>query len=211
MGMAEAQLARGDEGFRTGMTPAALGVATGVGVVAVGLMVAKRAAAPVSRTGERTALQAYLLDHMAGADAALHVVARLRRSHREGQDAGLFTRLVDEFTGERAILADLLRCLGARPHSFKRLAAHAGGRLATMVAHGDESDLTLFRTVEALCVGVQGKRCLWRSLQALSPAVSNVTLQQLRALESQALDQWDQLDDYRRSLAARTFGARLPA
>jgi hypothetical protein len=47
------------------------------------------------------------------------------------------------------------------------MAGRATGNALRVVAGGTPGDLSLFRTLETLAMGVQGKRCLWRAAQAL--------------------------------------------
>jgi len=66
-------------------------------------------------------------------------------------------------------------------------------------------DLSLLRTLEALAVGVQGKRCLWRALQDLRSLPSTVGGMTFVALEAKAVRQWEAIEDA--LLTSRTFSA----
>ena len=68
----------------------------------------------------------------------------------------------------------------------------------------------MLRTLEALSVGVQGKRCMWRALQNLHPVPSTVHNIDFGELEAKALRQWDAIEECRRGLVARTFVAAGP-
>jgi hypothetical protein len=74
----------------------------------------------------------------------------------------------------------------------------------SVAAGGDPGDLSLLRTLEALAVGVQGKRCLWRSLQSL-PTMPPVQGINFVDLEAKAVGQWEAIEERRRAVAARTF------
>ena len=117
---------------------------------------------------KRQALIAYLRDHLSGADMAIRVVHRLGSTHRGTEDGTLFRRLSKELEEDRSIVKSLLKRLGASRRSIKRVASYASGIALSVTAGGPPGHLSLLRTLEALSIGVQGKRCLWRALQNLS-------------------------------------------
>jgi hypothetical protein len=75
------------------------------------------------------------------------------------------------------------------------------------VAGGAPGDLSLFRTLEALAIGVQGKRCLWRAAQALVGLPHPPGHRSFVELEADAVHQWETIEQHRRSLVAATFSA----
>jgi hypothetical protein len=152
----------------------------------------------------RAALKAYLRDHLAGADAAITVLSRLRGSYDGRREGRLFDALYDEFVDERAVVKALLLDLGASTASLKRLAMRAAGTALSMVSGGDRGDIALFRTLEALAIGVQGKRCMWRAAQEIQPPLRSPG-RGFAELEARALDQWEAIDYCRRSLVTQTL------
>ena len=183
------------------------------GVVAVAAAAVTYMARPARRAsvadGTDQSLPAYLRDHLSGADAAIQVVRRLAATGGGTPDGHLFRELLEEFEQDRATVLSLLTRLGASPLSPKRAAGSAWGMLASLVAGGAPGDLSLFRTLEALAVGIQGKRCMWRALQALSATVPS-DRETFERLESRALRQWERVEQRRRALAATTFPKPIP-
>lgn len=179
-----------------------------VGVAAVATVLtayAKRSSRPESVADrKRDALVAYLRDHLSGSDTALQVVRRLASTHGSGRDGSVFWQLVDEFQDERATVRALLDRLGASASSPKRAASYLSGAVLSSVAGGTGGDLSLLRSLEGLAVGIQGKRCLWRSLQTLGEraALEHVNYAEL---ESRAVRQWEFVDERRRAAAAAAF------
>jgi hypothetical protein len=153
----------------------------------------------------RDALVTYLLDHLSGSDTAIQTVERLRRTHAGTAAGRLFGSLFAEFQRERDVVRAMLRELGASSYAVKRAATLLGGRLLAQTANGQQGDLALFRTLEALAVGVQGKRCLWRAAQELKPGLHAATHGRLRELEQTAVRQWEAIEQQRRALAPQTF------
>jgi len=152
----------------------------------------------------RRSLAAYLRDHLSGADAAIHVVRRLASIHEHSQDGPLFRRLAEEFEQDRATVRFLLRQLGVFTQSPKRAAGRASAFVLGLAAGGRPGQLSLLRTFEALAIGIQGKRCMWRALQVLETPLSPTGIN-ARDLESKALRQWEAVEERRRELAATTF------
>ena len=68
-------------------------------------------------------------------------------------------------------------------------------------------DLSLFRTLEALAIGVQGKRCLWRAAQALAGLAHPPGHRSFVELEADAVHQWETIARHRRSVVPGTFSA----
>ncbi len=155
---------------------------------------------------KRSALATYLRDHLAGADTAIQTVHGLREAYRGSPQGTLFESLYEQFREDRGVVEGILAELGYRPRSMKRVAAHATGSALGKVAGGAPGDLSLFRTLEALAIGVQGKRCLWRAAQALVAFPHPPGRRSFVELETDAVHQWEAIEWHRRSLVARTFG-----
>jgi hypothetical protein len=204
-----ARLARSDN-FTAGVLGAA--VVVGLGVAAVSYSRQRSSGARVHRSLDKGAnLAAYLREHLTGADAAIQVVDRLRLVHAGTQEGRLFAALFDEFREERDVVRALLDEIGATPLSLKRLAGQASGAAGQFAAGGERGDLSLFRTLEALAVGVQGKRCMWRALQSLLGDQPIPSVRTLAGLEAMAVRQWEAIEERRRGLVLATFPAmQLP-
>ena len=165
----------------------------------------RRSTAPAK---SREALIDYLRDHLSGSDTATRVVQRLASSPESG-NAILFRRLANEFEDERTVVRTLLTQLGASARSVKRAVGLASGAVLGVTAGGEPGDLSLFRTLESLAIGVQGKRCLWRTLQNL-PALATDRGMNFGELEAMAVRQWEAIERHRRALMVRTFSASNP-
>ena len=176
------------------------------GVVAVAAALAASLTQPGKRAGaageRRQSLIAYLRDHLSGADTALLVVRRLAAADEDAPDAHLFRYLVSEFEADHATVRSLLARLGGSARSPKRTAGRASGLVVSLAAGGAPGDLSLFRTLESVSIGIQGKRCMWRTLQELSiPSDRQIFAE----LEARALRQWEAVEARRRTLATTTF------
>ena len=192
-------------------SPAPLAV---LGAVAVTAGLTAYMAWPAGRwstsTRKRQALIAYLRDHLSGSDMAIRVVHRLGSTHEGTQDRKLFRRLSKEFEEDRSVVRSLLAQLGASGRSMKRAAGYASGAVLSVTAGGAPGDLSLLRTLEALAIGVQGKRCLWRALQNLRTMRPTAQGMNFVELEAKAVRQWEAIEERRRVLVERTFAPMDP-
>jgi hypothetical protein len=189
----------------SGVPPAWIaGTATALAVGSFIYVVLNRSMRRRPSSQKRDRFVAYLREHLAGARVATAIVEQLRETHPGTSVGALAARLFDEFQDEQNVLTSLLADCGASPRTFRHAAGDVAGAAVKDAAGGSPGDPGLFRTLEALAIGVQGKRCLWRALQVLpgAPAPEGRTVV---ALEAQALDQWDAIDRCRRSLVVDTF------
>ena len=155
--------------------------------------------------GEHHALASYLRDHLAGADTAIEVVAKLSDEHHGTAEGTLSASLHGRFQAERDVVTRVLDDLQATPVSAKRVVGKATGAALRAVNRGDAGALSLFRTLEALAVGIQGKRLLWRALQRMTPRTRLRDRSRFAALESDAVKQWKAVERWRQALISRTF------
>jgi hypothetical protein len=155
---------------------------------------------------KRRAVATYLREHLAGADTAIQIVHDLSDAYRGGPEGALFASLYEQFREDRGVVEKILAELGYISRSVKRLAGRATGSALGTVAGGAPGDLSLFRTLEALAIGVQGKRCLWRAAQALVALPHPPGRRSFVELEADAVRQWEAIERHRWSLVPRTFG-----
>jgi hypothetical protein len=106
---------------------------------------------------------------------------------------------------------DAVRSRASRPEPIKLSTTaprHLSIRSRLSVTTGCEpGDLSLLRTLEALAIGVQGKRCLWRALQNVRTVSSTVDGMNFVALEAKAVRQREAIEERRGAVVARTFCA----
>ncbi len=155
---------------------------------------------------KRRALATYLRDHLTGADTAIQIVQGLSDAYRGDPEGALFESLYEQFREDRGVVEGILAELGYTSGSAKRLAGRVTGSALRVVGGGAPGDLSLFRTLEALAIGVQGKRCLWRAAQALVALPHPPGRRSFVELEADAVRQWEIIERHRWSLVPRTFG-----
>ncbi len=113
---------------------------------------------------DHTQMRRYLEDHLAGADVALTIASRLERAHPGTEISATMGRMSRQIREERALVADALRGLDTSPDLVRRARGIVGslGRLAGSLPLAPEP--SLLEELEALAVGVWGKRLLWGAI-----------------------------------------------
>jgi hypothetical protein len=116
--------------------------------------------------GERLAI--YLNDHLAGATGGVELARRLQGSNSGDPDFGPPLREVcAQIEADRETLEAIMDRLGVGRDRLKPLVAVLGERLGRLKLNGQlrgYSPLSRLEELEALQLGVVGKRGLWRAL-----------------------------------------------
>jgi hypothetical protein len=151
----------------------------------------------------------YLTNHLAGAYAAEEIVRHgLRQpsstAFREGLEA---FRL--ELVEDRRELIRILGALGLRAGGLKLLWGRLAGRLEPVGINRAGLRITsysLLLQLEALCVGVEGKRMLWAALGEIAATEPALARFDLTALGQRAVVQRKALERLRRRAARTALG-----
>lgn len=155
----------------------------------------------------KTPLASYLNDHLAGAVVAMELLEHLERAHL-GESVGRFiSELKADITADRHELEELMSQHNI-PASLPRKAAawlsEKGIQLKVRLADPGAGALYLLETLDALSVGIEGKRLLWRAISAASVpglADSEYTRLQERAEEQRSRVEAIRLDAAKSALA----------
>ena len=113
---------------------------------------------------DQSQLRKYLEDHASGAAVGLAIASRLERAHPGTEIAVVMGRMTENIKRERDIVTDALDRLDAPPDLVRRAMGMVGslGRLAGSLPFIPEP--SLLEDLEALAIGVWGKRLLWGAL-----------------------------------------------
>lgn len=117
------------------------------------------------------ALSVYLNDHLAGSSAALELLAALRKV--EGLE-GWADNVRSEVAADRQELEQLMRNADVAQSDVRRAAAWVTEKLAELKTRIDDRTggaLQRLELIEALALGIEGKRALWTALQAAADRV----------------------------------------
>ena len=156
-------------------------------------------------------LKTYLKDHFAGSVAALELLDHLISSHRAKSQEQFFVRLRQEVSEDQEVLQKILYALGADDSALRNATAFFGEKLARVKLKIEDhtgGQLARLEKLEALALGIEGKRALWRVLIAVAeeiPALRNVDLARM---DQRADDQRKRVEICRIEAAHEAFASR---
>jgi hypothetical protein len=144
-------------------------------------------------------LTTYMKDHFAGSIAAVELLDHLISSERDATHKQSLNRLRQEVVEDQEVLSGLLRDLDAHPGAVRNTAAFLSEKLARiklLLEDPSGGQLARFEKLEALALGIDGKRALWWSLLAVAeiPALGKVDLTRL---DQRAEDQRKRVEELR--------------
>ena len=153
-------------------------------------------------------LSTYLNDHLAGSEAALELLDHLEAEHAGTPIAMLAAGLRQDIVADRRELEALMARLEiaqSGPRKATAWLAELATRLKLRLDDPQGGGLRLLEIFEALSLGIEGKRLLWRSLK--TAAVYNPELQgtDYQRLEQRADEQRIGLEPFRMGAAKGTF------
>ncbi|ONH32618.1 hypothetical protein [Pseudofrankia asymbiotica] len=154
--------------------------------------------------GERL-LGIYLNDHLAGSSAGLRLARRLAGAHERLPIGPELRSIAEEIDEDRSVLIALMEQLGAPRRRYKiaaGLLAELVGRLKSNGRLVARSPLSTVTELEALRLGVEGKRLAWVTLRDLAEEEPGLGLDPAR---------FDQLEQRAVGQAARLEAMRLRA
>lgn len=157
------------------------------------------------------ALEAYLNDHLAGATAGLDLARRLAEQTGGTPAGAAMQDLADGIEADRAVLEDLVDRLGFAKHGVKQAVgwmAEKASRLRLDRVSAGHDALALVLSMEALSMGIDGKRSLWQSLQEIADDVPVLASLDLAGLVARAESQHGVVERYRRAGAPAALGCR---
>ena len=152
------------------------------------------------------ALITYLNDHLGGAQIALELLEAMRDQHDDPKFRDFARELLPQIQEDD----DTLRSINEKIGGTSSKAKLAGGWLLEKAArlklgHTGSTDFEMFESLELLALGIQGKLCLWKALQAASKRDSRLRDYSYDELISRAQQQYDTVENQRLNLAQAIF------
>lgn len=146
-----------------------------------------------------TALTTYLNDHLAGSVAALELLDHLlERDPGSGRDE--LARIRVEIEEDQQTLQRILSDMGGKESPIRKAAAWLTEKLGQVKLSVDDKgsgELRVLEALEALGLGIQGKRMLWRALEAVKGSVPSLGGIDLQQLQQRAERQFRQVEELR--------------
>ena len=153
-------------------------------------------------------LSDYLNDHLAGSVAALELLDRLVETYAGQPLERFFRELRDDIRKDQEQLEELIAKLGLKESAVRKAGAWIAEKFSRPkidLEADSKSDLGLFFALEALVLGITGKRSLWRALGAASRAVPALARLDYSGLEKRAIDQCERVEARRLEIARSVF------
>jgi hypothetical protein len=149
----------------------------------------------------------YLNDHLGGSTAGIELAERIR-GETKGTDLGAFMeRLTLEIAEDRETLREFMALVDVDANPIKVAGGWISEKLGRLKLNGKIlGDSPLSRTVEleALSLGIEGKRLMWVVLLETQP--DRFGAERLRDLIARAERQREGVEQYRRRAAHEAFG-----
>jgi hypothetical protein len=156
-------------------------------------------------------LAIYLNDHLAGSTGALELLTHLAAAHPDTPVGESLMQLHAEIEAERQQLEQLIDRLDITESGPRKLGAWLGEKLAQLKMQMDDKAtgaMRLFEGLEALALGIQGKRGLWQALGMLSEALPELKGIDYNQLVQRSEDQHRRVEAMRLAAAKEAFEAK---
>jgi hypothetical protein len=154
-------------------------------------------------------LAIYLNDHLAGAVGGVELAKRTLDNNKATEYEAFLTQLVADIEADQAALEALMERSGIPRGPVKPGLAWASekvGRLKLNGAITGYSPLSRLVELETLRLGIEGKRCLWRSLEEARPPDAAMTDEELHELIARAEAQIEVVEEHRVEAARTALG-----
>jgi hypothetical protein len=152
----------------------------------------------------------YLNDHLAGSTLGIEL-ARRAATENKGKELGAFlSSLEREIAADRRTLEELMAALGVGADRKKLVVAwlsEKAGRLKPNAQLLGYSPLSPLVELEALSLGIEGKRLLWIALQEIAGPGWPLSIARLQELAARAERQRADVEAHRRAVAAEVLAS----
>jgi hypothetical protein len=134
----------------------------------------------------------YLNDHLAGSVAALELLEQLLEDYSNTPLERFFEELRTDITADRQELESLMERLNVTESRTRKASAWLAGKFAELKLRLDDpagGELRLFESLEALSLGIEGKRSLWLALAVAAEDAPSLQLLDYEHLVRRAEEQ----------------------
>jgi hypothetical protein len=156
-------------------------------------------------------LETYLNDHLGGATLGRDLAYQIRDRAEGPPLEPVMSWVAPEIAEDRQTLLRIMEALGVTQNPVKQVTgwvAEKASRVKFAGFTGEMDDYGLFTAMEALRLGVSGKRCMWVVLTRLAPDDRRLARFDLDSLAGRALNQENALEEQRRILGTRILAAQ---
>jgi hypothetical protein len=150
----------------------------------------------------------YMKDHFAGSVAAIELLNHLISSNRGKTDEQFFVHLRDEVVEDQEALRGLLHDLDTEGGAIRNTTAFLSEKLARiklLLENPSGGQLARLEKLEALALGIEGKRTLWSALLAVAEEIPILRQVDFARLGQRADDQRKRVEVRRLEAAREAF------
>ena len=151
-------------------------------------------------------LDIYLNDHLAGSVAAIELLEKVIAHHSEDRFGKIFRDWRNDIQADQETLRNLIRKLGAEESAIRKAGAWMAEKFSRIKIGDLDDSAGLLQALEALALGITGKRLLWRSLGTIAPNFAPLQGTDFGELEKRAQDQFEGVETLRLEMAREAFG-----
>jgi hypothetical protein len=155
-------------------------------------------------------LATYLNDHLAGSQAALELLEHLAATQADTPLKLVFEELHADILADRRELESLMARLHVDESGPRKVTAWLAEKLTRLKLRLDDPSDGAFRlleSLEALAIGIEGKRALWRALAMAAEVAPELQGGDYARLEQRAKQQHDRVEMARLDVAKVALGA----
>jgi hypothetical protein len=155
-------------------------------------------------------LNNYLNDHLAGSVAAVELLDRAIEACAGKPLEKFFRELRADILQDQEKLKELMQKLGATESAVRKAGAWIAEKFTRPkidLGDGSKDEVGIFLALEALVLGITGKRSLWRALQAAARTVPELGRLDYVGLEKRAIEQCERIEARRLEIARGVFKA----
>lgn len=153
-------------------------------------------------------LTTYLNDHLAGSVIALELLDHLQATHAGSELGTFFKQLSSDIAADRDELQGLMERLEISESRTRKASAWFTEKMTELKLRLDDpkdGSLRLFESLEALSLGIEGKRSLWIGLIAAAEQSPSLRILDYERLEERAQEQRDRVENLRIATAKKTL------
>jgi hypothetical protein len=130
-------------------------------------------------------LRIYLSDHLAGSSVGIEIAKRAAKSNADNDIGHHLRAALPVIEEDRATLERVMDLVGAPKHQWKLVVAWVGEKVGRLKLNGEVttySPLSRLVELEALSLGIRGKRAMWQSLREIrDPRLASIDFDNLIA------------------------------
>jgi len=149
----------------------------------------------------------YVFDHLAGSVVALERL-HLESTHSDSDLSAFFRQLRNDIAADREELQGLMERLDVEESRTRKASAWLAKKMTELKLRFDDPQagpLRLFESLEALSLGIEGKRSLWTALAAASEVSPSLRIIDYERLTQRAEEQRDRVERLRIDTAKKAL------